>query len=648
MRLASLLAAIVAALLALPRPAEACGPFFPPDFLSDRASTLTELIDGLFLVEAGRLVPPPQDGLRAVEGEEEEPGARDGGGPRETELYRTGAESFHQGRFAEAAERFREVLALPEKERRRFSTFAEYMLGRLADSPEEARRHYAEVRALAAKGFDDPLGLAVASLGQEGRLALDADDLVRAISRYAQQAASGSQSGATSLLFVARRVTGSPELLERVLADRLGQRLVATFAWTRANELTNPTALLERLAQIPDLAGADRLAAAAWRRGRFELAERFAGKVETPLALWVRAKLAARRGDRGEAERWLAKAADGVPQDDMWADEVRDEYPVRGRIEGERAVLSLSRGDFQGTFEHVLASCAWADIAYVAERLLTIDELKARLERGGLPPCEYPGGVTRDLEAVLGRRLLRAGRDTEALAWFQSKEMAEKARSFVAARAESNAAKDPLDRAEALFRLARLARTDGMEVLGTESGPDWAMFGGGFQVGLPSECPPPAGKGALPFPLQPPAECERFTANAPAHESRFHYRAIAADLAEQAAALVPPRSQAFAALLCTAAGFVASTDRERVQRLWSTYVARGSCLVEDMNFPNQCPEPNFEKLRNPPSKPLALAKKRTWRKRDLAPWAGGGILLVGAAIPSAILLRRSRKRTPKG
>jgi hypothetical protein len=155
----------------------------------------------------------------------------------------------------------------------------------------------------------------VASYGEEAHVLLRADDEVGAIRLYAVQAAHGSQSGATSLLFVARRLVGSEARLRRALRDPLAQRLMTTYAWTRGQEEWSESAkhpsnrLLDALAVTPALAGADRLAAAAWRMGRFDLAARFADKQGTPLGLWVQAKLALRRGDRGAAELLLDRAA---------------------------------------------------------------------------------------------------------------------------------------------------------------------------------------------------------------------------------------------------------------------------------------------------------------------------------------------------
>ncbi len=655
---------LVLTLLAPVRRASACGPDFPPEYLGNRPRTMAELPDGAFLLEASRLVPKPADDFRVAESWKEPEAARTGGGVRETELYQAGAKAFHAGDWEEARARFLEVLALPEEERRHFSTFAAYMLGRTADSATEARERFNEVRELARQGFHDPLGLAVASLGEEARTYLREGDDAAAIQLYAQQAAHGSTSGAISLLLVARGIAhGEEARLRKALEDPLAQRLLATYAWTRGQEpvwtedyeqLPSPLPrLLDALASVPGLAGADRLAAGAWRAGRFDLAERFAGQEKTPLSAWVKAKLALRRGDRAEAERLLAEAAEGLPETDDWSrsPEPSGSLRPRFRVEGERALLALARGDFAQAAERAMASCSWQDIAYVAERVLTVEELQRFIAAHASDPvtrCQseqtyYDEGqdVVSRLRLVLGRRLMRSGEGQRALEYFRGTKWEEPARKYVEELERGRSAWSDVDKAQALYSAARLARTVGMELMGTEVAPDWTWVEGQYDLGaLAEEERSAGGTPTRPeqdgVPLTSEAERQRLAAHAPPHRVRFHYRATAADLAEEAAALVHPRSHAYAALLCHAARF-SSGDPERVQSLWRTYVKNGASIA--MLFGQSCPEPDFERLRN---QKLSMPWK-TWRLRTLAT-VGGGVLLL-PVMGAALFLRRKRRGT---
>ncbi|MCY0506101.1 hypothetical protein OVV80_27370, partial [Klebsiella pneumoniae] len=69
--------------------------------------------------------------------------------------------------------------------------------------------------------------------------------------------------------------------------------------------------LVEALAKVaPDkVASADRLASLNYQLGRYDDAERLVAKADGPLAAWVRAKLALRKGDRDAAARAYAEAA---------------------------------------------------------------------------------------------------------------------------------------------------------------------------------------------------------------------------------------------------------------------------------------------------------------------------------------------------
>ncbi|MBZ4416896.1 hypothetical protein [Myxococcus sp. RHSTA-1-4] len=669
----SLFASLVVLLLLAPvRDADACGPDFPPDLLTDRAGTLAELPDGRFSLEASRLLPKPADTFQVVESSEPED-ARTGGGARETALYAEGAKAWHAGDLEQARARFQDVLSLPPEERRRFSTFAAFMLARTSGAgfQHEARPRFAEVRELARQGFDDPLGLAVASLGEEARLLLDQGDDAGAIRLYAEQAAHGSGSATTSLLLVARALSRNEARLREALKDPLAQRLMATFAWTRGQEWqwaddgasVGLQRLLDALASVPGVAGADRLAAAAWRVGRFDLAERFAGQEHTPLDAWVKAKLALRRGDRTAAEQHLAEATQGLPEAEDWSGD-GEWYPQRprARAEGERALLALMQGDFTRSAEQVAASCSWADMAYVAERVLTVEELK-RFVAAYTPEAdarckpelanlwdddarEGTNSLTRRLRLLLARRLLRTGAGAEALEYFRGTPFEQPARQYLDARERARAADNEIDRARALFDAALLARRAGMEILGTEAAPDWAQTDGMYDRGEydgPPELPPEQDtvrRKMAELPLVSASEQQRLTAHAPPHAFRFHYRSTAADLAEQAAALVPPRSQAYAVLLCHAARFTASNEPERGKRLWRMYVKNGALRAgEDMLFGQECPEPDFERARAQQPK-LSLPWKGM-RRRTLAVMGGG--LLLPVALGAAFILRRKRR-----
>src|SRR5207253_2489631 len=73
-----------------------------------------------------------------------------------------------------------------------------------------------------------------------------------------------------------------------------------------------------------------------------------------------------------------------------------------------------------------------------------------------------------------------------------------------------------------------------------------------------------------------PNEKSRLAANG-IPTRRFHYRALAIDLAQEAANFVPPRSQAFAALMCKSIQWSQQTpDQYRLSDVYERYVRQGA------------------------------------------------------------------------
>lgn len=620
-----------AALLARPRPARACGPDLPVELLSDRGAIMSELPEAVFLDEITRLVPLPGPYPTST------PAAPDRDSPVERALYELGAHAYYAGDRAEAIRAFEQLLALPPALRRARATSAAYTLGRIhAEAGDTAAAIAAnrQVRVLVDHGAADPAALAWSSFGQEARLFLERagpGDTIAAVELYAQQAAIGSDP---SLLFVVRDLLDEgtpPARLDEALGTPLGQHLFALYLSARGDELDAATRdrLWARLIAGDGAAGADHLATAAYQRGEWDLAARLAARAaDTPRAYWVRAKLALRDGDRATAEQLLARAAAGFAADASWA---------QRRVTGERATLALADGRVDDAMTH-----AWAvrrrypDAIYLAERVLTLDELTAFVHRVA-PAAPEPSaaddhdrlagaGATADddhrlavattmpdeddlswglptpalMRDLLGRRLMRAGRHREALAYLAPEHrMAAFRFARAMARAETG---DRIARAGALLEASRIARRDGLEILGTSAAPDWGIFDGEYDPdgwrAWSDEPPPPR------TPWHSDAEDIRVAASSPSPVKRFHYRFIASRLAEDAADLLPHQSQAFATSLCLAARHVRYRDEDRVQALYARYIDEGPMV--SMDFGQSCPEPELERARRflpPPPEP---------------------------------------------
>lgn len=90
------------------------------------------------------------------------------------------------------------------------------------------------------------------------------------------------------------------------------------------------------------------------------------------------------------------------------------------------------------------------------------------------------------------------------------------------------------------------------------------------------------------------AEASRAVKSLPEADNHFlHYRWRAVDLAQKAANLLPPKSQAYAAVLCNATSWVIAYDTKTSRALYQRYIKNGSYYDWAAKFGENCPEPQF-------------------------------------------------------
>ncbi len=663
--------------IALAFPATACGPDFPNRLLDDRAATLENLLEGTFAYEAAHLIPKPDDSLVAVENRYfGEAPRKKAAGPtastRAESLYTRAAEAFHAEDPVAARDAFIEMLELPPAELGNRKLDAMYSLGRaqaMLDA-DEAQAAFQRVRASVLGGTPDPDGLAVASFGEEARIRLDAGDFVGAIRLYSGQAARGSTSGTSSLLFVARDLFSDADRIDDAIDDPLVQRLLAAYLFTRGGELDEErvTMLLDTVQKrgFDRLEGAEQLAADAYRSGRYTMAEKLAARSGQALAWWVRAKLALRNGDVAAASAAYAKAAQAFPPSEDWGSvPALDGYGQSGgfspqcRVQAEIGVLSLGRGEYMAALGHLYEAGAdyWEDTAYVAERVLTIDELRAFVDArapaatDNASASEQPTSTGVNLRSLLARRMLRSGRGDEAITYFDDAELAGKAQRYASARKAMEQG-GRIERAEAGFVAAKLARMEGMQLLGFELDPDYYVYGGSYDLATPGHYDEkfewvvePRRDVALPERYVGKDEAARLAASRADPLERFHYRHAAVDLASRAADLLPTRSQAYAAVLCAATGWINDTDHARGEALWLRYVKDGAYVPWAADFGNQCAEPDFPAAAKRLRFEQIAAIKRTLRVA--APYVLG-VAVISAALLAWLFTRHRRTRVVAG
>lgn len=549
--------------------------------------------------------------------------------PAEFRLYLQGALAWHDDRWDDARAAWQSLLDLPAEERKYRGVWAAFMLGRLeteavkmADRYDraavagfytEARRRLWETRAMVAAGAGDPLGLAAASLGWEARAAFSAGDFPVAIRLYLEQHAAGDETAVASLGQVAREAFAAWDGDLAALARNADSRRVITAylvscGWPhRGNrggleqELATWATALEKegVAVVPE---ADRLAWVAYNAGCFALAAKWVAlaPADAAEASWIRGKLALRRGNLEDGERWLQLAAASP--------EVGDGH--RARIWAELSRVRLARDDFAGALLAAMSGGHWQDAAFVAERVMTVTELKAvvdAMQPALLPPWREREGWSDDVDLrwrlrhLLGRRLARAGKLTEADAYYPGPWRAALREYAKDLAAGFDTGKSAEERGRAFWRAAQRVRTDGMELLGTELDPDWAIWLGQHAL-TPAKAARQQGPAAEGGTFAPtPVELQRLETQV-GPEKRFHYRYRAAELAWWAASLLPNDSDETARILQTAGGWLKARDPQAANPFYQALVIRcggtalGRAAAAAHWFPRPTPVSNGAEL----------------------------------------------------
>ena len=754
----------------------ACGPDFPAQLLDDRGGTLHATPSNSFRYEAARLT-PATDALRARDTdpyyqppqayipEDDDPEldatqrnailnmraqadgdaayAAGAGVPEAARLYAAGAVDYllaqrepgglGEQRLARAQRRFQAILALPAAQSVARSVWASYMLADIGDissaihddaaARAQTAKAYEHARELARAGAPDPLGLAVASYGQQARLlltgaqgecsyidllndtpcmdAVPAAALKQAIRLYAEQAARGSSSGHASLRLLASWALGKPERARALIDDPVSQGLLVSYALARLGDIVdgqpdsafdayanfdatgqpgladsargapnvepNPTlkslvSALQAL-DVRQVANADRVAALAYRIGRYDLAQSLASRLDTALAWWVRAKLALRQGDSVQAAQAYARAAAAFPRADGSLD-----ADSAGRLRAEQGVLTLSRGQYVEALDQLLRAGGpldaarpaeeegwpmtpyWNDAAYVAERVLTLDELKQYVDaQAPATPAparpkvfdlkdgddyygwarQHPVPTADRLRLLLARRMVREGMIDQAVPYFpaeadprfarmrydaagvaklENDESRSQAAAYAAALREAGNGWGRTGRAQAWHQAGLMARRHGMEIMGYEEDPDYAVYDGSYTYGagrnyflwtqehgnaIPAT-PAQRAEAALPGPYVTQQERERYAASEARPYARFHYRQIAASHMMKAADELPARSQAYAAVLCQGTRFVINDAPDVAAKMYRRYVETGAVVPFSGSFGQECAEPDFK------------------------------------------------------
>jgi tetratricopeptide (TPR) repeat protein/LysM repeat protein len=552
--------------------------------------------------------------------------------PGEFADYLEGALAWHnpavigKGVACSAWER---LLDRPPQERRFKSTWAAFMLGKASEKeePDKAVQNFKQVRDLAKRGFADSVGLAAASLGLEARIYLQQKKYERAIETYLEQLATGDPTAGPSLICTAAEVlTKGPDVLRPLAVNPRTQRVLTAFVISRRcqrwlefetdhpNGSSRPgpkgdvgqawLAAVEA-AGVKDVESAAKLALAAYQRNDMPLAWRWIKRTpSSPVAQWLQAKLLLHDGKTTQAAELLASVAHAFPIEppstnrsasaqfkDLLSIEVSGNnpplIPAERQVLGELGVLRLARREYAQALDALLNAGFWMDAAYVAERVLTADELKTYVDNYWPPvPAEQvaeenekygqseisPVLLRTQIRYLLARRLMRSFRSDEAGEYYPP-EWTPQYLALVQFLQTGWDESLPADqRAQALFQAAVITRTNGMDLIGTEVEPDWHVHAGSFEEGVTTAAR--ATNEAAKVLVASEDELSRAARHHADPEERFHYRYQAASLAWETAKLMPDNSDDTARVLCIAGSWLKRRDPPTADIFYKALVRR--------------------------------------------------------------------------
>ena len=548
--------------------------------------------------------------------------------PDEFADYFRGSIAWHTGKTNEARSNWETLLHRPAADRHHRSTWAAYMLGKSweVEDPDKAFDYFQQTRTLATRGFSDRLGLAAASVGWEARLQLRKKNFEQAIELYLDQLATGDDSAVSSLsLTVGRLLNGDPRNLFPLAVNPRTRWVINSFiishrCFTDYSENINGSerstdsilkAWLSAIEQadVKDMDSAEQLALAAYQAGDWDGSLRWMQRAQaTPTMQWLQAKLLLRSGKSDQAAQVLVdltrlfpiqKEVPIVPSQPGLADGltiegysyITNRISAPAQMLAEMGVLHLCRREYAESLDALIRAGYWMDAAYVAERVLTVGELKNYVDRNwpDIPPPKnvetnqseiivtddyHPPAfdLRANIRHLLARRLLRTESFAEAREYFPTALKTDYEKLVQDITTGRDASLPSLQRAHAYFSAGQILRDAGMELLGTEVEPDWHIHGGAFEGGVTVKGRTADSPDRMLIASED--ETRRATASVVAPEHRFHYRYKAGSFAWAAAKLLPDDSDETARILCLAGSWLKNRDPSTADLFYKSLVRR--------------------------------------------------------------------------
>jgi tetratricopeptide (TPR) repeat protein len=495
--------------------------------------------------------------------------------PAEFSLYLRGALAYANGDPDKARESWLKLLELPPEQRRHRSVWAAYMLGRCPpDSVTDdwSVGWYQRCRELAADGCTDKLGLAEASYGWEAKLHFDAGRDAEAIDLYLTQVACDDEGAVDSLAIVSQTIfAAGGERLRRIAEAPPAVAVLCAFAGARGGAFRDAPdrkvvhdwvrQLKPTRADLKPVASQIAWAAYAADDTLFSLWWCDAAGRGDARAEWVRSRLLIRAGQLEDAVSALLTAADLYRRAGKWSFVGRP-GPVSpaAQCHAEAGVLLLAKGEYLSAFNAFRATGYRDGLEFVAERVLTADELckYERSNSGGTGAGRIQGVQSSiSIRSLCTRRLVRLGR------WDEARDYDVSARPTIdayreAIRRGSDADAYAEDRAHALWEAATIAHDHGRTLFYRASSENshWRDDSNWKHLRRSRD------------------EAARFAASDREEMKPNYPTYVAGTHAWRAAELLPDEEDQTALILNTAGRWYAVSDNDRADRFYKALVRR--------------------------------------------------------------------------
>jgi hypothetical protein len=428
------------------------------------------------------------------------------------------------------------LLALPPAERKPLEAIAKYRRARLSMNLDDwamltddhakarlvkIREDLSDVATHASAGSLDPCKIsenAVYWIAYTRSMILSASRLVRmgeadfggAFAAYLKMPMRGEGNAVNSSYRLASRLCAQPDLSAYVNDPDL-RRLITIYLAAGGSNNTDhrmnyfeakdvSAAWLDALAKAEVDLGFDliRIAMLQHRTGRWQecLTTTRRLPVDEPMAMLLASRCSLRLNGDIDVSRKILDVAGGaqttipvrdlskapghaIPEEDFTEHvELSEKTKLRQRTEGERAMIELAQGRFAEALEFFAKGDYTEETSFVAECVMTIDELKAFVDerRKAAPTGTTKGPAIDDrfpTKKILASRLFRAGRLEEALDYV-APEIRAQAHNYVFMMRLAERT-DIADRtkADAYWRAALIINQIGEEILHASFGLDW-------------------------------------------------------------------------------------------------------------------------------------------------------------------------------